>query len=201
MERGGGKPFRKTLRIKYRADDLNSWCQTAEDGSLNTTNQYWNQGKQEKHPKEILRTAQEATETRLVLAVNSRTAFSFLHPRNNLRSTQQSGLSDKHRLVASNSLQHWCLNNPHKDQSVVTVAINCFQPTHNRHIFLLFEVFVFLSTKCITKAIVQVQFSSFSGKYCCSKAIYSSLIVLLGDTTEHPSLRVKFGLRNKKMQL
>lgn len=138
--KGGEKPSRKTQCIKSRADDLNSQCQTAEDGSLNTTNQYWNQGKQKEHPKERLRTAQEARETRPVLAVNSRTAFSFLHPRNNLRSTQQSGLPDKHRLVASNSLQHWCLNNPHKDQSVVTVAINCFQPTHNRHIFLLLEV-------------------------------------------------------------
>lgn len=89
---GGKKPSRKTLCIKYRVDDLNSQCRTAEDGSLNTTNQYWNQGKQKEHPKERLRTAQEATETGLVLAVNSRTAFSFLLPRNNLRSTKQSGL-------------------------------------------------------------------------------------------------------------
>lgn len=103
-------------------------------------NHYWNQGKQKEHPKKRLRTAQETIETEPVLVVNSRPAFSFLLPRNNLRSTQQSDLSDKHRLVASNPLQHWCLNNPHKDQSVVTVAINCFQPTHNRHIFLLLEV-------------------------------------------------------------
>lgn len=147
---GGKKPSRKTLCIKYRADDLNSQCRTVEDGSLNTTTilntniqywiQYWNQGKQKEHPKKRLRTAQETIETEPVLVVNSRPAFSFLLPRNNLRSTQQSDLSDKHRLVASNPLQHWCLNNPHKDQSVVTVAINCFQPTHNRHIFLLLEV-------------------------------------------------------------
>lgn len=35
--KGGKKPSRKTLCIKYRADDLNSRCRTDEDGSLNTT--------------------------------------------------------------------------------------------------------------------------------------------------------------------